>query len=86
MKFDTIVKVESKFEAKCGLEADPGISLTSYMQLPVDQYVCIQMPLNASLERIVGSQFNLTVPPVRFFHLDVSPSLICEVTQTEDSV
>eukprot|EP01039_Chlorochromonas_danica_P006969 gene6969-7710_t len=86
MKFDTIVKVKSKFEAKCNLESDPGISLTDYMQLPVDQYVCLEMPLNATLSRIGGSKFNLTVPPVRFFHLDVSPTLFCEVTQSTDSV
>eukprot|EP01031_Cornospumella_fuschlensis_P039080 gene39080-47545_t len=80
------VDVRSKFEAKCSLEADAGVSLSDYMRLPVEQYVCIQMPLNASLERLGGSLFNLTVPPVRFFHLDVSPMLFCEVTQTPDAV
>eukprot|EP01031_Cornospumella_fuschlensis_P031806 gene31806-38449_t len=86
MGFDVEVDVRSKFEAKCSLEADAGVSLSDYMRLPVEQYVCIQMPLNASLERLGGSLFNLTVPPVRFFHLDVSPMLFCEVTQTPDAV
>ncbi len=86
MAFDTFVKVSSSYEAPCTLQADPGISLTQYMQLPVEQYVCIQMPLNATLERIQGNLFRLIVPPVRFFHLDVSPTLYCEVRQTMDTV
>lgn len=86
MAFNTFVRVESNYEAKCATKTDPGVSLTDYMRLPVEQYVCLQMPLNATLERMANNQFNLTVPPVRFFHLDVSPVLICDVTQTADSV
>lgn len=87
MAFDTFVKVETNFETKCGVEShDPGCTLTDYMRLPVEQYVCIQMPLNASLERMSNNQFNMTVPPVRFFNLDVSPMLICDVVQTATSV
>ncbi|KAJ1414111.1 hypothetical protein B484DRAFT_100419 [Ochromonadaceae sp. CCMP2298] len=50
--FNTFVKVKSNYEAKCSLKHDEGCSLASYMQLPVDQYVCIKMPLNATLERM----------------------------------
>lgn len=86
MAFDTFVKVSSSFEAPCTTRSDPDISLTHYMQLPVEQYVCIQMPLNATLERVQGNLFRLVVPPVRFFHLDVSPTLYCEVSQTAETV
>jgi hypothetical protein len=86
MAYNTYINVESSFEAKCNTRADEGVSLNDYMKLPVDQYICIQMPLNATLERLQNNQFNLTVPPVRFFHLDVSPMLICEVTQNDNSV
>lgn len=65
-------------------------NLTEYMQLPVRQYALIQMPLNASLERI-GSRaslesdqqvdvFELIVPPVRFPGLfTVRPVVVCTV-------
>lgn len=86
MGFDTIVEVGSNFEAKCSLNADKDIGLTNYMQLPVEQYVCIKMPLDATLQRIDTNRFNLTVPPVRFFNLDVSPTLLCTVTQGTDAV
>lgn len=86
MAFDTIVEVGSNYESKCSLASDKGISLLNYMQLPVEQYVCIKMPLDATLSRIDGNRFNLTVPPVRFFNLDVSPTLICRVTQTNEAV
>ena len=33
-----------------------------------------------------SSVFILTVPPVRFFHLDVSPNVICRVTQTNSNL
>ena len=41
--FDTVVDVSSKYEADCSLVADSGISLSTYMRLPVDQYVCIKV-------------------------------------------
>ena len=88
MAYDTIVKVDSNHEAKCSLRHDKGFSLNNYMKLPVEQYVCIKMPLDASLERTSGSadMFNLTVPPVTFFNLEVSPMISCKVYQTSDSV
>ena len=86
MAYNTFVTVDSKFETACSLAADEGISLSDYMQLPVDQYVCIKMPLDATLERMEGSKFNMTVPPVRFFTLDVSPTIICDVTQSDEYV
>jgi hypothetical protein len=86
MAFDTIVEVASSYESKCSLNADKGLGLTNYMQLPVEQYVCIKMPLDATLARVDGNRFNLTVPPVRFFNLDVSPTMICRVTQSNEAV
>jgi hypothetical protein len=84
--YNTFIEVDSKFETACSLLADEGVSLTDYMKLPVDQYVCIKMPLDATLERVEGSQFNMTVPPVTFFTLAVSPTIICDVTQSEEFV
>jgi len=86
MGFDTVVRVSSRYEAPCAMACDGGVSLTDYMRLPVDQYVCIRMPLDATLERVSGTRFNMTVPPVRFFNLDVSPTIMCDVTQSDDSV
>lgn len=121
MAFDTFVEVGSSFEAKCSpVGPQPPnsvnsegflLSLSDYMRLPVDQYVCIKMPLDAVLERDRSPESNdcpnrfiLTVPPgkadsihpalrplipfvtVRFFNLDVSPRLVCNVVQTDDSV
>ena len=84
--YNTFVEVDSKFETPCSLLADEGVSLSDYMQLPVDQYVCIKMPLDATLDRMEGSKFNMTVPPVRFFTLDVSPTIICNVRQNDQYV
>lgn len=84
--FDTIVTVLSHHQRKCVTECNPGISLNDYMQLPVEQYVCIKMPLNAHLERLNMSLFVLTIPPVNFFHLKVSPSAYCTVTQNSTAV
>lgn len=86
MGFDTYVQVSSSYEARCTLESDKGYSLSQYMKLPVDQYVCLKMPLDATLQRHKSNNFNLTVPPVRFFNLQVSPMLYCTVEQTENSV
>ena len=86
MAKDTIIDVSSNFEHDCSLIRDYEVSLDDYMQLPVEQYVCIKMPLDATLERMHTTVFNLTVPPVKFFHLEVSPMLVCEVTQDENSV
>lgn len=85
-RFNTFVDVSSSFEAKCKLRHDTGYSLQSYMKLPVDQYVCIQMPLDATLERMDGIMFNLTVPPVTFFNLAVSPMVLCRVSQSSQAV
>ncbi len=84
---DVIIDVKSEFQTNAILKTDgSGVSLSDYMKLPVEQYVCIKMPLNSTLERLEGSLFNLTVPPVGFFHLEVSPMLKCKVSQDEDSV
>jgi len=86
MTKDTVIDVSSSFEHECSLVRDHEVSLDDYMQLPVEQYVCIKMPLDATLERMHTTIFNLTVPPVKFFNLEVSPMLVCEVTQDKNSV
>lgn len=85
MAFDTFVTVSSSYEARC-TSSNPippdakniqgqVLSLSDYMRLPVDQYVCIKMPLDAVLERdrsdsqlstdssLETNRFILTVPP-----------------------
>ena len=85
MAFDTFVTVSSSYEARC-TSSNPippdakniqgqVLSLSDYMRLPVDQYVCIKMPLDAVLERdrsdsqlstdsnLESNRFILTVPP-----------------------
>lgn len=86
MGFDVLIDVSSQFETPCSMLHDSDVSLSSYMQLPVDQYVCIKMPLNATLERMHTTIFNLTVPPVGLFNLEVSPMVICDVDQDQESV
>jgi hypothetical protein len=41
--------------------------LQDYMQLPASQYSCVPMPLNSSLDRVLGmpDQFRLRVPPMK---------------------
>lgn len=92
------------------VESDGQVSLSDYMRLPVDQYVCIRMPLDATLTRHpsddnrFGGQLpdncyhyhhyrhhsynvtDLVVPPVTFFNLQVSPTIICKVSQTPSAV
>lgn len=90
--FNTIVKVDTRFKQRCSNKANEGVSLSDYMRLPVEQYVCLALPLDAHLERIntpsssSNNLFALTVPPVSFFHLSVSPKVYCNVTQDFNSV
>lgn len=84
--FDTIVKASSKYKTETVFQHDMGASLTSYMRLPVDQYVCIDMPLNSTLRRTENEEFELVVPPVTIFKLSVSPTVYCQVKQTPDQV
>ena len=55
--FNTFVNVDSNYEANCALVTDnSGKSLSDYMKLPVEQYVCLEMPLGAKLERVGSSR------------------------------
>jgi len=56
------------------------------MRLPVDQYVCIKIPLAVTLERIVANGFLLSVPDVCFFKVSVAPRLKVFLSQTDSSV
>lgn len=92
MAFDTFVKVSSSYEARCSTSSPippdaknidgQVFSLSDYMRLPVDQYVCIKMPLDAVLERdrspsqlssdskSPSNRFIMTVPPGTVFCFD----------------
>lgn len=86
MAVKTYLSADSSFEARCTSASDENVSLSEYMRLPVEQYACLKMPLNASLKRINNRQFKLVIPSVKLFHLDVSPIMVCDVVQTPQSV
>jgi hypothetical protein len=65
--------------------AQQDVSLATYMSLPVEQYVLVPMPLNAKLSRI-NDDFLLTVPPIKFFSLQVQPIVTARVTLQQNQV
>ena len=84
--YNTIIQVSTHHTRRCIDQVDRNVSLSDYMRLPVEQYVCIEMPLHAHLERIESNRFQLTVPPVTFFHLQVCPTVYCSVAQNNTAV
>lgn len=68
--------------------ADEGASLTNYMRLPVEQYVTLDIPMSArfNLERIPGNRFLLSVPPMKFFDVEVNPLVYATVDHTDSAV
>lgn len=56
---------------------DEGCGLHNYMSLPVDQYVLLELPLGARLERVEDTDilFRLIIPKVQFFWLCVKPTI-----------
>ena len=85
---DAYIHVKSNTIQKIKNKADKDITLTQYMRLPVDQYICVDIPLAAKLEKLKegSNDFLLTVPPLNFFNLIVNPSVYAEVSQTDNSV
>ena len=84
--YSTLIRVNTCHHSQCIEHVDRNISLSDYMRLPVDQYVCIDMPMQAKLQRLERASFQLTVPPVNFFHLQVRPTVFCNVTQNQSAV
>merc|ERR1712093_149558 len=56
------------------------------MRLPGDQYVSLDLPLGARLDHVGGNRFLLTVPPLKFFDLEVGPFVFATVEQTDSAV
>lgn len=82
-KFNTVVRVSTKTKTPCDLSADAGVSLKTFMELPIEQYALIKLPLNAKLSRLPDESpyhFELIVPPVQFFSVSVCPKVYCNVT------
>ena len=76
---------------RCSLQADPGYTLNTYMQLPSSQYVCIPLPARATLTRqangpALSDEFLLKMPQIQFFDVVVLPMVICNVVTEEDQV
>ena len=77
-----------------------NVTLTNYMQLPVEQYSIIPMPMNSSLTRINNdnndvnlsstssddTEFELVVPPITFFKLALQPVVYASVHPRENRV
>lgn len=71
-----------------------NLTLTHYMQLPVEQYVVVPMPLGSSLNRIEKStdhpsdctEFELVVPTISFFQLSLQPVVYAKVQPHHDRV
>lgn len=82
----TYIQVASRREQRVSNSMDEGVSLTNYMRLPIEQYVCVDMPLAAKLERIQGNRFSLTVPPIKIFSLELLPTMYAKVLQTNSTV
>eukprot|EP00746_Dinoflagellata_sp_MGD_P132408 gnl/MRDRNA2_/MRDRNA2_66125_c0_seq2.p1 gnl/MRDRNA2_/MRDRNA2_66125_c0~~gnl/MRDRNA2_/MRDRNA2_66125_c0_seq2.p1 ORF type:complete len:318 (-),score=43.55 gnl/MRDRNA2_/MRDRNA2_66125_c0_seq2:261-1151(-) len=80
------VYVNSDHQQRVSSITDKEGSLTKYMTLPVEQYVCLDMPLQAQLKRIQGSEFLLTVPAIKFFDTEVNPIVKATVTVTDSAV
>jgi len=80
------IAVTSRTSESVNRKSDEGVSLTQYMRLPVTQYVCVKIPLSATLERVRGNEFLLAVPDVRFFNIVVSPRVTAFVSQTNTNV
>mmetsp|Transcript_16447 Transcript_16447/g.27029 ORF Transcript_16447/g.27029 Transcript_16447/m.27029 type:complete len:329 (-) Transcript_16447:346-1332(-) len=74
-----------------------AVSLSTYMRLPVEQYVLIEMPLGSSLTKLDNNNvtssytggeelFELVVPEITFFNLTLQPVVLCTVQPMEDRV
>lgn len=86
-KFDTVVSVKSKNEVRDIFHTDdPNVSLTKYMNLPIEQYALIKLPLGATLTKEKDSaEFKLEVPNVKFFHLECKPTVYCTVSKSSST-
>lgn len=76
-----------------------NVTLTDYMQLPVEQYVLIPMPLGSSLSKIEDNketyfssksvedtEFELVVPTITFFKLSLTPVVYATVQPHKNRV
>merc|ERR1712232_755089 len=83
---DVYLHVDAKFDRRVSEKVDAGTSLTSYMTLPPEQYVCLSLPMGAQLERVGNNRFSLKVPPMKFFSIEVFPFAYATVWQNDTMV
>ena len=99
---DTKVNVDGKATVLITTPAiSNNVTLTHYMQLPVEQYVLIPMPLGSSLTTRVrndddindnnqklssNTEFELVVPTITFFQLSLTPVVYATVQPQENQV
>lgn len=58
---------------------DRDAPLSAYMALPVSQFVLIDVPLGARLERLSDEIFEIVVPRLELFGIWVQPQIKCIV-------
>ena len=63
-----------------------GRSLSTYMRLPVDQYVGIDLPMGAAMRRVQDDKdlFQLEIPGLKFLSLEVKPVVRVRVRLVKD--
>lgn len=83
--FDTRVFVTGRVKQRVTPASRP---LDDYMRLPVAAYATMPMPPQSALRRVNGTvdKFELDMPPMRFFHVEVKPRVFARVVPTPHAV
>ncbi len=86
------LRAHTRVRAATDERDEPGLTLSDYMRLPVSQYVDVPLPLGATMARLgegtvrtaTASEtrdetFELTIPGLKFFSLEVAPVITVRV-------
>lgn len=86
------LRAHTRVRAATDERDEPGLTLSDYMRLPVSQYVDVPLPLGATMARLgegtvrtaTASEtrdetFELTIPGLKFFSLEVAPVIAVRV-------
>lgn len=64
-------------------DAGGPVSLATYMQLPVEQYYCLDP---SQIQLLAGNTFVLSVPKITLLGASLQPVITVEVTSEQDAV
>jgi len=83
--FDTCLRASGTAAQPVSPSSRP---LDEYMRLPVAQYALMPMPRGSALKRVDGfvEQFELEMPTLRFFSVEVKPIIFAQVKPTQNAV